>query len=134
MRNKKNRRRKKLLGSSLERKLLILMFIAAVVPAGVVAVCLYYLIFNLFAAEVMIPEFIAYTLIPVSDQVNMIMLICLPLVLIGIWFLTVTLSHRITGPIYRLEKELDARIKGTKKGPIHLRKGDEKAMMSLVEK
>ena len=74
---KKNRRRKRLLGSSLERKLLVLMFVAAVVPAGVVAVCLYYLIFNIFASEVVIPEFIAYTLIPVSNQVNMIMLISL---------------------------------------------------------
>jgi hypothetical protein len=133
MRNK-NRRQKKLLGTSLQRKILLLIFAAAVFPASVVAICLYYLIFNIFASEVVIPEFIAYTLIPVSDRVNLIMLLSLPVVLVILWALAVTLSHRITGPLYRLEKELDARIKGRKRGPIHLRKGDEKAILSLVEK
>ncbi len=110
------------------------MLIAAVVPAGVVAVCLYYLIFNIFASEVVIPEFIAYTLIPVSDQVNLILLIAMPVVLGVIWFMALAFSHKISGPLYRLEKELDARVKGERQGPIYLRKGDEAAIHSLVAK
>ena len=130
----RNRRRKKLLGTPLQKKLLLLMLIAAVVPAAVVAVCLYYLIFNLFASEIVIPEFIAYIVLPVSNQVNLIMLVCLPLVLLIIWVMALAFSHKITGPLYRLEKELDARIAKRKQGPIHLRKSDEKLILSLVEK
>ena len=110
------------------------MLIAAVVPAAVVATCLYYLIFNIFASEVVIPEFIAYTLIPVSEQVNLILLICLPVALAIIWFMALTFSHRVSGPLYRLERELDDRIKGKRQGLIHLRKGDETAIHSLVAK
>ena len=110
------------------------MLIAAVVPAAVVATCLYYLIFNIFASEVVIPEFIAYTLIPVSEQVNLILLICLPVALAIIWFMVLTFSHRVSGPLYRLERELDERLKSKKQGPIRLRKGDEAAIHSLVAK
>jgi hypothetical protein len=110
------------------------MLVAAIVPCGVVAVCLYYLIFNLFASEVVIPEFIAYTLIPVSDRVNVILLFSLPVVLGVILIMAVALTHKIAGPLYRLEKELDARIQGRKHGPVRLRKGDERAIISLVDK
>jgi hypothetical protein len=48
--------------------------------------------------------------------------------------MVLTFSHKISGPLYRLEKELDARIRGKKEGLIHLRKGDEATMHSLVAK
>jgi signal transduction histidine kinase len=35
------------------------------------------------------------------------------------------LSHRVAGPLYRMEKELDEIIAGNKSAPIKLRKKDE---------
>ena len=55
----------------------------------------------------------------------MIILIALPITLFVIWFIALELSHRIAGPLYRLEKELNERIDGKKSGPIQLREKDE---------
>jgi hypothetical protein len=127
-----NMRRIKFLGTSIQNKTLILVFMAAVIPMAIVAICLYYLIFNLLAWQLGIPEVIAYNLIPVAKKVSSILLVSLPIVLIIIWFLALELSHRIAGPVYRLEKELDDRIEGEKQGLIHLRERDE--LKSLADK
>lgn len=44
----------------------------------------------------------------------------------------VVLTHRIAGPIYRLEKTIDMIIRGDDVGPINLRKNDE--IKELAEK
>lgn len=127
-----NRRKIKYLGTPIQKKLLFFICIAALIPAGIVAVCLYYLIFNLLAGELAIPEAIAYTLLPVAKKVNLIILISLPTVLLIIWLMALEFSNRIAGPLYRIEKELDQRISGEKKGAIKLRRKDE--MKDLVDK
>ncbi|MBN1405309.1 MAG: hypothetical protein JW946_02180 [Candidatus Omnitrophica bacterium] len=119
-----NRRKNKIIQGPIQKKLLLLVFFAAVIPAGIITVCLYYLIFNLLAWQIGIPEAVAYNLIPVAQKVNLIIMITIPIALIIIWVIALELSHRIAGPIYRLEKDLDAIIAGTKKGPIQLRKND----------
>ena len=45
---------------------------------------------------------------------------------------SIVLSHRIAGPIYRLEKTFDRLIRGEDVEPIRLRRGD--ALKELVEK
>ena len=120
----RNKRIKKFIGSPAQKKLLILVFAAAVIPAGIVALCLYYLIFNLLAWQIGIPEAVAYNLIPVARKVNLIILIALPITLLVIWTIALGLSHRIFGPLSRLEGELDDRISDKKSGPIQLREKD----------
>jgi signal transduction histidine kinase len=132
-------RKAKFINTPVQNKTLILVFVAAVVPSAIVAVCLYYLIFNMIAWQLGIPEIIAYNLVPVARKVNIIMLVSLPVALFIIWFMALELSHRIAGPIYRLEKELDSRLNGKEINPIKLREGDElKALAdkinSLIEK
>jgi hypothetical protein len=127
-----NMRRAKFINTSVQNKTLMLIFIAAFLPMAIVCMCLYYLIFNMLAWQMGIPEFIAYNLVPVARKVNMILLISLPIVLFIIWFMALELTHRIAGPIYRLERELDIRIEGREKGPIKLRQGDE--LTGLAEK
>lgn len=129
---RENKRRKKFVGTPLQKKLLILIFASAVIPAAVIAVCLYYLIFNLMVWQIGIPEAIGYNLIPVVRQVNLAILIALPVILLVIWLIALELSHRIAGPLLRLEKELDERISGEKSGHIALRKKDE--LRPLVER
>lgn len=120
-----NKRRKKFIGTPLQKKLLFLILASAIIPAGIVAACLYYLIFNLLVWQVGIPEVIGYNILPVARKVNLIIGIALPIILWLIWAIALELSHRISGPLLRLEKELDARFLGQKSGRIYLRKNDE---------
>ncbi len=127
-----NKRKAKFIGTALQNKTLMLVFVAAVLPAAIIAACLYYLIFNMLAWQLGIPEAIAYNLVPVARKVNLIILIALPITLFVIWFMALELSHRIAGPLYRLEKELNERIEGKKSGPIQLREKDE--LKALADK
>ena len=123
------------MGSTLQKKLLILVFSAAIIPSTIVAVCLYYLIFNMLAWQLGIPEAVAYNLIPVARKVNLIIIVVLPVTVFILWSIALELSHRIVGPIFRLEKELDERIAGTKKGAIRFRRKDEfKAIADKINK
>lgn len=120
-----NRRARKYLGTSVQTKLLFLVFFSAIIPAAIVGLCMYYFIFSMMARQMMFPEAIAANLIPVLNRVNVVVLITLPLSLVLIWVVALELSHRIAGPLYRMEKDLDERIKGIRQGPIVLRKNDE---------
>jgi methyl-accepting chemotaxis protein len=120
-----NMRKAKFINTPIQNKTLMLVFFAAVAPMAIVSICLYYLIFNMLAWQLGIPEIIAYNLVPVARKVNIILLISLPVVLFFIWLIALELSNRIAGPVYRLEKELDSRIDGKQTGPIKLRERDE---------
>ena len=122
---KNNKRKKKYLGTTLQNKLLILIFGSAVIPAAIIGICMYYLIFTLMALQMVIPELIVYNLVPVLHKINLIIAIAVPVILLLVWFIALELSHRIVGPVYRMERELDERISGAKSGPINLRKNDE---------
>ncbi len=128
----KNKRKKKFMGTSFQKKLLLLIFASAVIPTSIVAAALYYLIFNLLAWQMCIPEAIAYNLIPVVRKINLIILIALPIVFLLVWLIALELSHRVCGPLFRLEKELDERIAGKGHGHIRLRPKDE--LRVLVDK
>ncbi len=125
-----NKRRKSYMGTAFEKRLLFLVFASAAIPAAIVAACMYYLIFKMLAWQLTFPEAIAGILMPVLSKVNLVMLVALPVCLLLIWFAALGVSHRITGPLYRLEKDLDERIAGTKQGPIRLRQKDEFKMLA----
>ncbi|MFH0771789.1 MAG: hypothetical protein V1933_04145 [Candidatus Omnitrophota bacterium] len=130
-----NKRKNKLTGIPLQRKLLFLIFASAVIPALMIGVCLYYLIFNMLAWQLGIPEAVAYNLLPVVRKLNLILLVALPITLFVIWIIALELSHRITGPLFRLEKELDDRISGKTHGHIKVRKRDEfRAIVDRINK
>jgi len=127
-----NKRGVKYLGTPFQNKLLFLVLASAIIPTTIVAICLYYFIFNLLARQMAIPEAIAYNIMPVLQKVNIIIILTLPVVLAIIWFVALELSHRIAGPLYRIERELDEILAGKRHGPIKLRKNDE--FKALVEK
>jgi hypothetical protein len=133
---KKNKRKKKFMATPIQKRILILIFASAVIPTSLAVVALYYLIFNLMAWQIGIPEAIAYNLIPVVQKVNLIISITIPIALLLIWFIALELSHRIAGPLFRLEKELDERITGKTSGvDIKLRKKDElKTLVGKINK
>ncbi|MCU0652451.1 MAG: hypothetical protein MUC39_05880 [Candidatus Omnitrophica bacterium] len=122
---KNDLRKKKYLGTTFQKKLLFLVFAAAVIPATVIALCLYYMIFNMLSIQMFFPEAIAYNVMPVLNKINMVIAIAIPIVLVVLWLIALELSHRVAGPLYRLEKELGEIVAGTKQGPIMVRRKDE---------
>ncbi len=130
-----NKRRKKYLGTAFQNKILFLVFASAIIPSTFIAICLYYLIFNTLAWQMVIPEAIAYNLMPALNKVNTIIFISTPIIFIIVWLVALEISHRMAGPVYRMEKELDERISGQKHGPIKLRQKDEfKLLVDKINK
>ena len=99
-------RTKYLTGSKIQMHYLALLMLSMLIPMIFVGGCLYYLIFTLMAEQIGIPEYIAYTLFPVVNKINLMLLIGVP-PLLGLLILWgIVLSHRFAGPLERLEGEL----------------------------
>lgn len=132
MKKNENRRKKIIFANQLHKEVVLLVFLAAIIPAIVVGLCLYYLIFNITASEIGIPEFIAYNIIPAAQKVTFILLVSAPTIILLILIIAHKVSHKIVGPFDRIIRELDETLEGKKKNPIVLRKGDK--FLPLVEK
>jgi sensor histidine kinase YesM len=125
-------RRKKFFANPLHRQTFTLVLMAAMVPAAIVTICLYYLIFGITSLEVGFPEAIAYNIMPAARRVTAILLVTAPLVLSVILIFAYKITHRIVGPFDRIVYELDAHIKDRRSGHIKVRKSDK--FQALVEK
>lgn len=122
---KLERRKRYFIKRELQSRYLKLILVAIILPTFLFSACLYYLIFYLMAEQLGVPESIAYNLAPVLHKINLILLIGLPLISIAILFWGLVMSHRIAGPVYRLEKDLERIDKGDFSWRIRLRKKDE---------
>ena len=128
-----NRRRLPFVNHPIQIKYLSLVAVAMFVPAIVIGGCLYYLIWQTVAYQLAIPELIFQTLLPAYHRVNAILIIALPFVSVFIFLLAAGLSHRIAGPLKRIENELDTMIRTRNfTHVLKLRPGDE--LESLIEK
>lgn len=112
-----------------QRKILSLVFFSTVVPMIVAVVCLYYLIFNIMASEIGIPEAIGYALIPAAKRTALIAIVGFLISVCLLWIWALAVSHRLAGPLERLCRELDERISGKKRGYIYFRKKDYLAIL-----
>lgn len=101
------KRRRFLVKKGMQFRYLGLILISVVLPVLLVGSCLYWLIFSMMAQQLGIPESIAYNLSPVISRVNATLIVGLPVLLLLLLAWGLLLSHRIAGPIYRLERELD---------------------------
>lgn len=119
------RRKRYFIKGSLQVKYLRFIILSMIFPVLLVSGCLYYLIFNIVAQEIAIPESIAYTLFPAVRRVNIIILIGFPVIFIIMLIWAILLSHRIAGPIHRLQKELERISKGDFSVRIKFRRKDE---------
>ena len=90
----------------LQFKFLLLIMVSMLIPLILVGGCLYYLIFTLVAEQLGIPESIAYNLFPVIKQINMILLIGIPPIVIFLLLWGIFLSHKFIGPLARIEREI----------------------------
>ena len=115
-----------LTGSRIQMKYLIHLMLSMLIPLIFVGSCLYYLIFNIMAEQIGIPEYIAANLIPVIKKINLILLAGVPPALLLLLAWGVALSHRFAGPVERLQREIE-RISnsGDYNKRVHLRKYDD---------
>lgn len=106
-------------------KYLRLLVVAMVLPTLLVGAALYYLILNIIAKEIAFPEAIASILFPAIQKINIMLLIGVPIIFILLFIWGVILSHRFSGPIYRLEQDLKKIAAGDYSLRIKFRKKDE---------
>lgn len=99
-------RTKFLTGRHTQLRYLALLIASMIIPVVFVGGCLYYLIFTLLAEQLGIPEYIAYNLFPVIKKINFILAIGIPVIFLIMIIWGIIMSHRFTGPLERLEKEL----------------------------
>ena len=109
----------------LQRKYLLLILLSTFSPLFVVAGCLYYLIFQIMAVQLAIPESIAYNLIPVLHKINFLLLIGLPPIVILLFIWGALLTHRLIGPLNRLENDLKEISEGDYSVRLKIRKDDD---------
>lgn len=122
---KLERRKRYFIKRELQSRYLKLILVAIILPTFLFSACLYYLIFYLMAEQLGVPESIAYNLIPVLHKINLILVVGLPIISVAILFWGLIVSHRIAGPVYRLEKDLERMEKGELGLRIKIRKKDE---------
>ena len=122
-----NRRKKYFIKAGLQGRYLRLVFLAIALPTFLFSFCLCYLVIYLMAEQLGIPESIAYNITPVVIKISIIIILGLPVVsaLLLLWGLVI--SHRIAGPVYRLEQELDKISRGDFSLRIKFSKKDELA-------
>ena len=96
------------------------------VPVIFVGGCLYFLIFNIMAEQVAIPEYVAHNVVPVIHKINLILLIGFPPLVLLLLLWGVVLSHRFAGPMSRLKNEIEAISRsGDYTKRLKLRRSDE---------
>lgn len=118
-------RRKNFFANKLHRNIFLLVFLAALLPAIIVAVSLYFLIFGITANEFGIPEAIAYNIIPAAQKVAFILLFAAPISILIVLIFAYKMTHAIVGPFDRIVNELDQCLEGKKQGYLTLRKKDK---------
>ena len=103
-----NMKRKTILtGEPVQLRYLALVVLSMVVPLVIFGGALYFLIFNIMAEQIGIPEHIAVNVLPAIQKINMIILVGFPPLVLLLFFWGLILSHRFAGPLRRIEKELD---------------------------
>lgn len=108
-----------------QSKYLLIVIFAMLTPTLLLGFCLYHLVFYLLANQLAFPEAISANLTPVVRQVNMLMVLILPVLMLTFLSLAVIISHRFGGPIERLEADLDRILGGEHNHRIRMRPGDD---------
>src|SRR5690349_14955008 len=102
--------RKSFFANPMHREIFYVVLGAALIPMLITAIGLFYLIFNITAEQIGIPEAVAYNVIPAAQKVTTILLIVTPPLVLLFLFMAHRISHQIVGPFDRIVRELDERI------------------------
>ncbi len=109
----------------LQHKYLGLIIISMLLPLVIVGGCLYYLMFQVMADQLAMPETIAENLMPVFHKINFILVVSVPAIVVIIFIFATVLTHRLFGPLERLENDICRIAEGDYSVRINLRKDDD---------
>ena len=109
----------------LQHKYLGLILLSMLLPLVIVGGCLYYVMFQVMADQLAIPESIAQNLIPVFNKVNSLLLVSIPVIVITLFVSALLLTHRLFGPLARLEEDICKISEGDYSVRINIRKDDD---------
>jgi heme/copper-type cytochrome/quinol oxidase subunit 2 len=123
--NVRDNRKKALFANKMHKGIFFFVFAAALVPAIIVTILLYYLIFQITAQEIGMPDVIAQHIMPAAQKVLAILFIAIPIIVAILLFFAYRITHQIIGPFDRIVRELDECLAGTKHGHIIIRKSDK---------
>lgn len=121
----KNNKRYRTFANTLHREIYLTILAATLLPCFIVTIALYYLIFNVIATQMAIPEAIVYHLLPAAKKISLILLLVAPAAVFVILLVAYNITHRILGPYDRIVRELDECAAGKKQGHIIIRKKDK---------
>lgn len=125
-------KRQRTFANKFHREIFLLLVLAALIPALIATVLLYYMIFSITADQLLVPEAIAYNLLPAAKKVLFILAFTVPLSILAILLIAHNITHKIVGPFDRIVRELEECAEGTKKDHIHIRMKDK--FRPLVDK
>ena len=117
--------RRQFFANQMHREIFWVIFLAVFAPTIITTVSLFYLIFNITAEQMGIPEAIAYNIMPAAQRVTIILLVTIPLATVGILVLAHKLTHNIVGPFDRIVRELGECLDGKRQNPITIRQSDK---------
>lgn len=120
----KFQRRTVLVKRQLQFKYVGMVFLSVLCAALIIGGDIYYNMYRLILTE-------APSLAPAASQFNAIILVKLVLYLVLMLLISVFVSHRFAGPIFRFEKSAQSVAKGDLTHRVSLRTGDE--LMELQE-
>ncbi|MFC1548864.1 HAMP domain-containing protein [Candidatus Omnitrophota bacterium] len=85
---------------------MFILILSMVIPTVFVGGCLYYLILQVMAEQIALPDVIARDLMPVIERINFILAVGLPVVFVLLLTWAVVLSYRFVAPLERLEEDI----------------------------
>lgn len=122
--NKSFQRKSFITSDPAQIKILSLLLISILVPVFFVGSFLYLLIFKILSEQPSIPGYVPIALNSIVNRTNVIIMTGFIPLLLLLFIWGVVVSNRITGPLSRLQRELDAMSKGSAKTPLSVRKFD----------
>ena len=129
---KKRRRRQFIVNPIIQYKLLFLILISIIIPTLLTFMSLFFLIRSILLEAQINNELVYNALLFLSRKVYIILLAGFSFVSVLLLMWALIFIHRIVGPLYRLERELDNIIDGKKINKIRFRKND--SFLSLADK
>jgi len=129
---KKRKRKQYIINPPVQFKLTLLILLSVIIPTILTFLMLFFLIQNILLEAQMNNQMVYHALLFMSHKVYCILFIGFVLVTILLILWSTIFIHRIVGPLYRLEKELDKMIEGKPITKIRFRKNDK--LTNLADK
>ncbi len=117
-------RKRILLGQKLQFKYVGVILVSVLVSCSLIILSFYFSCWSSLAEKGVTAQTV-YAVSNMLDKANLLMLFELPILLVIAVFIGIVISHKIAGPVYRLQKVARDVSQGNLTASVHLRRDDE---------